>query len=223
GNELATLNHQGTVRAVTFGLDSKTIATASNDNTARLWDTENGKQLATLNHQQSVNAVAFSPDGKTIATASWDTHLWDTDTGKELATLNHQSSVNAVAFSPDGKTIATASYGNTARLWDTENGKQLATLSHQEQVNAVAFSSDGKTIATASDDNTARLHRVMIEDLIQEACDRLSRNLTAKEWQQYINSDLETYQKTCENLPVHPSVTAEAALTSSDQTPWFDL
>ncbi|MDE5070193.1 MAG: hypothetical protein O4752_14025, partial [Trichodesmium sp. St4_bin8_1] len=128
-----------------------------------------------------------------------------------------------VAFSPDGKTIATASFDNTARLWDTENGFELATLNHQSLVNAVAFSPDGKTIATANYDNTARLHWATSEGLIQEACSRLSRNLTAKEWQQYINSDLETYQKTCENLPVHPSVTAEAALTSSDQTLWFDL
>ncbi|MDT9337967.1 hypothetical protein VV11_000235, partial [Trichodesmium erythraeum 21-75] len=63
---------------------------------------------------------------------------------------------------------------------------------------------DGKTIATASDDYTARLWATP-EGLIQEGCRRLSRNLTAEEWQQYINSDLETYQKTCENLPVHPS------------------
>ncbi|MBS9769215.1 MAG: hypothetical protein J7F05_01410, partial [Trichodesmium erythraeum GBRTRLIN201] len=117
----------------------------------------------------------------------------------------------------------TASSDKTARLWDTENGKELATLNHQSLVNAVAFSPDGKTIATANYDNTARLHWATSEGLIQEACSRLSRNLTAKEWQQYINSDLETYQKTCENLPVHPSVTAEAALTSSDQTLWFDL
>ena len=57
----------------------------------------------------------------------------------------------------------------------------------------------------AIDDNTARLHWATPEGLIQEGCRRLSRNLTAKEWQQYINSDLETYQKTCHKLSVHPS------------------
>ena len=142
--------------------------------------------------QDRVFAVAFSPDGKTIVTASYDktARLWDTQNGNELATLNHQAMVKAATFSPDGKTIATASNDKTARLWDTKNGNELTTLNHQARVFAVAFSPDGKTIATASDDKTARLHWATPEGLIQEACRRLSRNLTAEEWQQYINLSL---------------------------------
>ncbi|MCL2932062.1 MAG: NACHT domain-containing protein, partial [Trichodesmium sp. MAG_R03] len=204
GNELATLYHRSTVIAVAFSPDGKTIATAIAGNTAHLWDTENGNELATLNHQDTVWGVAFSPDGKTIATASNDktARLWDTENGNLLATLLHQDRVKAVAFSPDGKTVATTSNDNTARLWDTENGNLLATLLH---LSAVAFSPDGKTIATISG-TTARLHWATPEGLTQEACRRLSRNLTAEEWQQYINTDLTTYQKTCDELPVHPSL-----------------
>ena len=90
-DHLHTLLHQAPVGAVAFSPDSQTIATASYDHTARLWDRETGKQLAILKHQDTVWAVAFSPDGQTIATGSHDktARLWDRETGKELTTLLH--------------------------------------------------------------------------------------------------------------------------------------
>jgi len=52
---------------------ARTLATASQDKTARLWDAATGKQCGEpLKHDAWVVAVAFSPDGRTLATASWD-------------------------------------------------------------------------------------------------------------------------------------------------------
>ncbi|MHC0063201.1 WD40 domain-containing protein [Nostoc sp. UIC 10890] len=151
--------HQGTVYSVSFSPDGKTIATASSDNTARLW-TLNGQLLQEFKgHQGYVLSVSFSPDGKTIATASDDktARLW-TLNGQLLQEFKgHQGLVWGVSFSPDGKTIATASYDKTARLW-TLNGQLLQEFKgHQGYVLSVSFSPDGKTIATASSDKTARL------------------------------------------------------------------
>jgi WD40 repeat protein len=46
------------------------LATASDDNTARIWDVATGQQCAMLTHQGSVNTVIFSPDGHTLAIAA---------------------------------------------------------------------------------------------------------------------------------------------------------
>lgn len=53
---------------------------------------------------------------------------------------------------------------------------------------------------TAGDDNEARLWALWGEDLIADACARLTRNLTDKEWRQYMGED-EPYRKTCLKLP----------------------
>ncbi|MDY6806166.1 MAG: hypothetical protein SXA11_20505, partial [Cyanobacteriota bacterium] len=116
----------------------------------------------------------------------------------------------AVAFSRDGKYLATASWDNTARVWSASTGEEIAKVNHDADVIAVAFSRDGKYLATASSDNTARVHFLKREDMLKEACRRLPRNLTAYEWKRYMDKELRQYEKTCEDLPVHRSLLAEA-------------
>ncbi|WP_233258206.1 AAA-like domain-containing protein [[Phormidium] sp. ETS-05] len=151
--------HQSWVWSVCFSPDGHSIATASHDGTARLWDLS-GKQIAQFSgHQGSVRSVCFSPDGQTIATASKDgtARLWDLS-GNQIAEFSgHQGSLRSVCFSPDGKTLATASKDGKARLWDL-SGKLIALFAgHQSSVRSVCFSPNGKAIATASSDRTARL------------------------------------------------------------------
>ncbi|WP_335084629.1 nSTAND1 domain-containing NTPase [Nostoc sp.] len=154
--------HSNWVYSVAFSPDSKTIASASADNTVKLWNAATGKEITTLKgHSSAVNSVAFSPDGKIIASASKDktVKLWNATTGKEITTLNgHSSAVNSVAFSPDGKTIASASADKTVKFWNASTEKEITTLNaHSNSVNSIVFSPDGKTIASASKDKTVKL------------------------------------------------------------------
>ncbi|MFA7242764.1 MAG: pentapeptide repeat-containing protein, partial [Sulfuricellaceae bacterium] len=102
--------HLGSINCIAFSPDGSTIATASSDNSARLWDTASGKELRRFDgHGSTVFSIAFSPDGSSIATASDDNsaRLWDTASGKELRRFDvHGDPVNCVAFSPDGSSIA---------------------------------------------------------------------------------------------------------------------
>lgn len=155
---LKAFSHGDTIYNLMFSPDGRTLATASRDGTAKLWDAASGKLTATLRHDRKVTRLAFTPDGQTVATGSEDrtARLWDVATGRLIATLEHKGDVWSLAFSPDGKMLATGSDNEkVVHLWNASTGELIATLDGARP--PVAFSPDGRTLATASKDATVLL------------------------------------------------------------------
>ncbi len=72
--------HTGAVNSVAFSPDGARLSTASEDKTARVWNSATGELVHTLTgHEDAVFAAPFSPDGSKIATVSADLtpRLWD--------------------------------------------------------------------------------------------------------------------------------------------------
>ncbi len=159
---LTLIGHTGIVDNVSWSPDGSRVATASWDNTAKIWDAVNGAMLHTLNgHNREVRTVSWSPDGSRVATSGYgDTpRIWDAVNGATLHTLSgHKSEVWDVSWSPDGSRVATASYDYTARIWDAVSGTTLHTLiGHTISVYVVSWSPDGSRVATAGWDNLAKI------------------------------------------------------------------
>ncbi|MEH1849851.1 MAG: AAA-like domain-containing protein [Nostoc sp.] len=151
--------HGSYVLNVSFSPDGKMIATASKDQTAKLWNID-GQLLHTFQgHSSDVRGLSFSPDSKMIATASFDgtAKLWSINGQLLHSFQGHLDKVYSVSFNPDGKMIATASLDGIVKLWST-NGQLLYSFQGSRKgIISISFSPNGKMIATANLDGTAKL------------------------------------------------------------------
>ena len=164
GEEATDARHVGAINSAVFSPDdaSRLVLTASDDGTARSWNSETGELLAQFKgHAGRVLWAVFSADGERVLTTSSDktARVWDADSGEMMGTLEgHRWSVLHGVFSTDGQHIVTGGADNISIVWDANTFEAVQQLQgHTASVTSVAVSPDGTRVLTASEDHTAKL------------------------------------------------------------------
>jgi WD40 repeat protein len=121
GAQLAALEYDNYVQALTLSPAGTTMAIGLNDGTFGLWDTNTAELLHTFEGQTAtVTNLAYSPDGRLLIAGRSDGHiqLWDTATRQLLHTLKgHTSTVIHLEFNSQGQLLVSSSSDGTIRVW----------------------------------------------------------------------------------------------------------
>jgi WD40 repeat protein/energy-coupling factor transporter ATP-binding protein EcfA2 len=206
------------VKAIIFGLNGKypniNIACSNNtEYTSDSWvlETQGGKRL--INITERLSNFSFSSNGHYLAALGHDANaekpkfsnlikILDVLTGKEVACipLANFIRIDSIALSPDGCHVAITGIEDTEEepmcIWEVSTKKLITRITSEYHIGKVVLSQ--KYVALQIQDHV-HIYIWQSNDLINEACNRLSRNLTLQEWQQFFPD--EPYRKICPNLP----------------------
>lgn len=160
------LQHRRAVVQVRFDRTGARLVSASEDNTARLWDAASGRAIGwPLWHGGDVEDARFSDDGRRVVTCSDDNtaRVWDAASGDPLTPqLPHNGTPRHAALTA-GR-LLTASSDGVARLWDLTGDRSDPPAVPLPPAPPAGEgrddrwpSPDGRQVLTAEGDHGARL------------------------------------------------------------------
>ncbi|XP_015598253.1 ribosome biogenesis protein WDR12 homolog [Cephus cinctus] len=187
-HRLTIPGHTSPIKAVAWislGEETGTFVSASQDQTAIIWDWNiSGNSVDCVHvckgHERSLESVGVNYDSSLMATGSWDTMLkiWsastqDDDDGEssskrtktehgktrtpKVTLKGHKEAISSVKWS-DKSEIITSSWDHTLKLWDSELGGIKQEIPGNKSFFDVDYSPLSGTLITASADKHIRLY-----------------------------------------------------------------
>lgn len=170
------------------------------------WELDAGHPPAPLGWMENAVRLGFTPDGLLVTSGGRGPFVFRDPFTLEPVSDLFVASVppNSFSFSDNGLLVSSGSGG--AELWDLESGRPLSGVIPSQRavvspdgallyLGAAGFPSLGQIVRTVSLDPG---------DLRIEACRRAGRNLTTREWADFMG-DTSSRRATCEGWPLPES------------------
>lgn len=151
-----TLNsHLNTVYGLTFSSDGQYLASASADQTVKLWKVLSGNLIYTFNgHKSIVTSLVFSLDQNYLITASWDYQIiiWDVNSGKIFHQWKaHTGWINCITNSPCQ--IISGGMDKKIKIWDGKSYNLKHTIEGDFTAITALKINHNQTILVSGHDN----------------------------------------------------------------------
>ncbi len=153
--------HTFRIHDAAFSADGSLAATGSEDGTAKIWSTADGRLLRTFTASTgdfqpafAIYGVTFSPDGQELWGATVESsYAWRISDGTALRSLGHMEAVYQTVFSPDGTMIAIAGSPagseDTTEVYRRSDGQLLHSFEPAASL-ATVFSADSQYLIAAT-------------------------------------------------------------------------
>jgi WD40 repeat protein len=196
GTEIASVDqHSGSVISLEYSAEASQLVSASNDQTAIIWDVDPQVRPARkLQLETRARAAAWNNTGTLIAVGGEDgsVQFWDPATGERLhegSADGHAKVVRDLAFNAAGDQLASASEDRSIIVWDTDNGTVDHRIRQGNPPVRLSFDARGEHILVG--DGTGAPHVVFLDgdELLRAAEDQTTRELTGSECRRHLGDD----------------------------------
>jgi WD40 repeat protein len=186
--------HSAPVISLEYGADASQLVSASNDQTAIIWDVDPLRPAQKLPLGTRARAAAWNDTGTLVAIGGEDgsVQFWDPATGEHLhegSADGHAKAVNDVAFNTAGDRLASASEDHSIIVWNTENGTVDHRIRQGTSPFRLTFDTNGERIFVGDGNGSPHLVFLDGDELVRAAEDQTTRELTGSECRRHLGND----------------------------------